>query len=120
MGPEIPVTSQDAELYLTRLIKSCELRQSLDSGNYPLTHYSSGEEKAAQVRVRPDGIKEIVPTEIVQLPIWKPQKGREKGLRYGVLFSIYSDFNMLCEMGLQKEATEIVVFDRSMPGGKRK
>lgn len=116
----ISIRPIDAQFYIGRLVGLCELRQSIDSGNYPLKHYSSGEEKAAQVQVRPDGVKEIVPAQIVELPIYKPEKGREKGLRYGVLFGIYSTWNILHEMGLGREADEIVVFDRSMPGGKPK
>lgn len=109
---EIKITSKDAEFYIDRLTKACELRWSLDSGNYPLTQYSSGERKEKKTS------KGIVETdEFVYLPI--NREGNVKGLRYGVLHTIFETSELLRGIGLGEVADDILIFDAGMPKGNQ-
>jgi hypothetical protein len=101
---EVRFTCEDAQLYMERLIRSCETLQSLDSGNYPLRFYSSGE--IAKRIVNKEG--KVIREEYAELPIFRPDKGIEKGLRLGVCYAIFSDLSMLKEMGVGQEAKDIV------------
>lgn len=111
---EIKITPQDAEFYIDRLTRVCELRWEIDSGNYPLTHYSSGERKEKRT---PKGVVET--DEFVYLPIYKDPQSPVKGLRFGVLHTIFETAEMLGSMGLRQVADEILVFDAGMPKGNQ-
>lgn len=111
---EIRFTPQDAEFYIDRLTKACELRWEIDSGNYPLTVYSSGERKEKHT---PKGVVET--DEFVYLPIYKDPHSPVRGLRFGVLHTIFETSEMLGRMGLRDVADEILVFDAGMPKGNQ-
>lgn len=121
MTEHIKVTPEDAQLYVNRLIKTCELRQSIDAGDLSSSK-KWGTDNAIDPTVYADPktgetkVKKIV----TQMPIYPDGKSREKGLRAGVMFCIYSDWSMLHQMGLGEEADMIVEFDSTMAGGKKR
>lgn len=93
------------QVYGQRLINSCQLLRSLDSGNYPLSHYSAGEKSVK--RVFDVKRNETRTTEtIVDIPIWP--EGPVRGLRYGVTKAIFSDLEELTRLGIGKEARDYV------------
>ena len=114
----IRITKEDASFYINRLVKLCELRQETDAGNLGFHGYwATDKAYDPEVYTNKEGITKTR-LKIAQLPIYPDGKGG-RGLRYGVLHAIYGTRNMLHEMGLGQEADEILIFDRTMPGGNK-
>lgn len=111
--PPIDITIEDGEFYTQRLIDMTKLRQSIDSGNFPLEMYSSGE---VTKRWR-NAAGEVTREEYAEMPIMPPLRGRERGLRKGLLNSISGVRDILHEIGLGEVADNILIFDSTMPGG---
>lgn len=114
----VKIEPADAEFYIKRLVKLCELRQDIDAGNLGWAGWW-GTDKATDPYVYTDRQGNTkVKQEITVLPIFPDGKGG-KGLRHATLHAIFGTRNMLHEMGLGKECDEILKLDRTMPGGKK-
>lgn len=100
------VSKRDAELYVNRLVASCDLLRSIDSGNFPISHYSSGEFKIKRRRGA-DG-KVYEESDPVFLPLYKDPKSSMLGLRFLVCSAIFSDFMQLSEWGAREQALEVI------------
>ncbi len=96
----------DVQRSFERLGTCVETLFTIDSGDYPFTVYSSGEKRVK--RASNGGLVET--DEIVSLPIMP--KGRERGLRYLVTHVIFDERTYLSDVGLQKEADEIIDLGR--------
>lgn len=115
-GSPIPFSVEDGEFYATRAINLCKLRQDIDGGNFPLTHYSSGE--VIKRWVNKEG--EVVKEDYAELPIYPQRTGRDKGLRRGVVHAIFGVSNLMNEVGAGDLMHDILVWDSTMPGGNPK
>jgi hypothetical protein len=108
------VTKVQAKMYAERLVTSCDLLRSLDTGNFPLTVYSSGETRQKKIFNKETRNWELV-EEPVDLPIFKDQKSSMLGLRFALCSAIFSDFMMLSSWGLREEAL-CVINERKING----
>lgn len=98
---EIPNKAM-VEVYTRRLVDACNLLRVIDTKDYPLKEYSSGEHK--QVRAKNGGWVET--DEFVSLPIYP--KDRIKGLRFGVSHTIFDTRTMLSRWGALDEADKVI------------
>jgi hypothetical protein len=97
-------TIDDARRSIDRLKTFTEILFDIDSGNYPLRDYSSGEHKMVRGK---DGV--LVETdEYVSMTIWRDPNSRELGLRNNLTHAIFSEFLLLGEMGAGQIADNIV------------
>ena len=81
------------QIYAARLVDTCKMLRAIDSRDYPLTEYSSGEHEMK--RAKNGG---LIETDVyVSLPIY-PQN-RMKGLRFGLTHTIFHTREQLIEWG---------------------
>lgn len=100
---EIP-SKEMVEVYTRRLVDACTLLRVVETASYPLKEYSSGEHESVRL---PNGAwKET--DKLVSLPIFKPTKGREKGLLFGVKHTIFNTREVFVRWGCGKEADEVI------------
>ena len=90
------------EVYTRRLVDACELLRVIDSKDYPLQAYSSGEHK--QKKLANGGWQET--DEFVSLPIYPEKKAL--GLRWAVSYTIFDTRTMLNRWGALEEADKFI------------
>ncbi|MDE1868018.1 MAG: hypothetical protein KGI08_09960 [Thaumarchaeota archaeon] len=103
---------EDAERDFDQLGRMLMLLFTLDTGDYPLSYYSSGEKKTKKIFNRKTGETEVSET-LVSLPIWKEPNTIEKGLRFNLTSAIFSRVTELRNMGMGKEADDMVRLKRA-------
>jgi hypothetical protein len=99
------------------LRESCELLRTLDSGDYPLALYSSGEtqvKKNAKGQTLVDKDRQVI-MEPVALPIFGTTPRDTHCLRFAVTQAIFSDLELLSEWGGREEAQALVNESRLVP-----
>ena len=111
------VTKDQVLYHVTRLRNSCNLLRSLDSGDFPLSLYSSGETELkrnskGQLLVDKDHHPIEVP---VALPIFGETPRDIHCLRFAVTQAIFSDLSLLSEWGGREEAQALVNESRLVP-----
>lgn len=115
MSQELP--HEVAESLVNRFTANCDTLRQLDSGDYPLAFYSSGE---TQIRHNAKGQilvdKDHHPlTEPVALPVYGKLPSDTHCLRFAVCQAIYSDLGLFIEMGGGDDALDIINSRRLFP-----
>lgn len=111
------VTKDQALYHVGRLQASCKLLRYLDSGDYPLSHYSSGEtnpRKVVKTSFAGERIKEIV-EEPVSLPVFGTTPRDIHCLRFAVCSAIFSDLQLLSKWGGHNEAIQMIEDSKLFP-----
>jgi hypothetical protein len=111
------VTREQVLYHVTRLRNSCNLLRTLDSGDYPLALYSSGEtqvKKNAKGQTLVDKDRQVI-MEPVALPIFGTTPRDTHCLRFAVTQAIFSDLELLSEWGGREEAQALVNESRLVP-----
>jgi hypothetical protein len=111
------VTREQVLYHVTRLRESCELLRTLDSGDYPLALYSSGEtqvKKNAKGQTLVDKDRQVI-MEPVALPIFGTTPRDTHCLRFAVTQAIFSDLSLLSEWGGHDDALAMIDEARLFP-----
>ena len=104
------VTKEQVLYHVTRLRNSCNLLRTLDTGDYPLQFYSSGEtqvKRNAKGQTLVDKDRQVI-MEPVALPIFGTTPRDIHCLRFGVTQAIFSDLELLSEWGGRDEALALI------------
>lgn len=104
------VTEEQILYHVQRLRNSCNLLRTLDSGDYPLPFYTSGEtelkrDAKGQLLVDKDHHPIKVP---VALPIFGTTPRDTHCLSFAVKSAISADFDLLSEWGGHEDAMEMI------------
>ena len=83
---------------------SCNLLRVIDTGDYPLKEYSSGEVSGFKRVHTKNGWEEMEVFE--SLPIFP--EGNKKGLRFAVAKTIFETRELLKQWGVAEEADEVI------------
>ena len=117
--PRIPegVTREQALYHIRRLQSSCNLLRDIETGNIPVSHYSSGEvelKKNAKGQTCVD--KDNHPIEVpVALPIHGVTPRDTHCLSFAVKSAIFSDLSLLSEWGGHDDALAMIDEARLFP-----
>ena len=103
------VTREQAIYHIRRLRSSCELLRELDSGNFPLANYSSGETKTRKMQGFPgEKLKKDEEPEPVSLPVFGKNPRDTHNLRFAVCSAIFSDLQLISEWGGRADALAMI------------
>lgn len=111
------VTRDQALYHIRRLQSSCNLLREIETGNMPMSSYSSGETEfkkndKGQILVN----KENHPVEIpVSLPIYGATTRDTHCLAFAVKSAIFSDYQLLSSWGGKEDAQAMINESRLCP-----
>ena len=109
---ELP-SREIVEVYVNRLVDSCNLLRTIDTGDYPFREYSSGEVSGTKRVHTKDGWE----TQDVYASINIFPEGNKKGLRFAVSKTIFETREVLKQWGAIEEADEVINKARTRDAG---